>query len=128
MNCTDAHPAVALGDWLRAKRRSQNIVARVFAQRVGLTHAQYAEVEVGVGSWLGEIQAKLIPLLLELTAEETLSFQNHLAAAKAAEVRKLTDAFSHDELRPIRAWHLEGKQLSKEDEDRILKAVFEPIA
>jgi len=127
-NPTPVHAARVLGEWLRAKRMLRHIVARVFSGHVWLTHAKYAEVELGVARWITGTQELLIPLALGLSDAEKAEFQAKLAAARASRGLCFSDIFSRDDLKPIRACHHEGKQLTKDDEDRILNVVFAPLA
>jgi len=124
---TQDHPAKAFGDWLRQKRMLRNWVARVFARRVWLSHAKYAEVELGVIKWITDAQVLLIPLALGLTKAEKDEFTAKLQAAKSAKGLCFSDIFDRDSLRPVRACHHDGKQITKADEERILNVVFAPL-
>jgi transcriptional regulator with XRE-family HTH domain len=121
-------PSVALGQWLREKRRALKLSARVFAERISLTHAQYAEAELGVFKWLASKQQALIPLTLDLNPFEIECFKKLTEEAEASAPLSFSNLFSRDELRPVRAFHLQGKQLTKADEERLLDAVFAPLA
>lgn len=124
---TQHHPAVALGEWLREKRQARNLVARVFASAVWLSHAKYAELELGVIKWVSQKQELLIPLFLGLNKVEKAEFDAKLKNARSEKNLCFSDIFTRDELRPVRACHHNGKQITKEDEERILNAVFAPL-
>lgn len=124
---TQQHPAKAFGDWLREKRQARNLVARVFASAIWLSHAKYAEIELGVIKWVSQKQELLIPLFLGLNREEKAEFITRLKAARGVKNLCFSDIFSRDDLRPVRACHHNGKQITKEDEERILNAVFAPL-
>ena len=121
------HPAKQFGDWLREKRQSRSMVARVFAQRIWLSHAKYAEVELGVVKWISKEQESLIPMALAIVGDAKKQFNAMLREARAAEALQFSDIFSRDDLLPIRACHREGKQITKDDEERILNTVFNPL-
>lgn len=125
---TVVNPAVAFGLWLKERRRSKSIVARVFAERISLTHAQYAEAELGVFKWIQDKQLNLIPIVLDLDAQARRELNDKASAAKMGVALTFSDIFSRDDLRPVRAFHLQGKQISKADEERILDTVFTPLA
>lgn len=124
---TQNHPAKAFGEWLSEKRQARNVVARVFASAVWLTHAKYAELELGVIKWVSQKQELLIPLFLGLNKAEQAEFTAKLKLARGAKSLCFSDIFTRDELRPVRACHHNGKQITKEDEERILNAVFAPL-
>lgn len=129
MNTTSAEqPSVALGLWLKEKRLAAGMVARVFAQRVWLTPAKYAEVEAGVSHWIGEKQIQLISLALNLNEVEKQALQTRVENSSVGAAVTFRDLFTADELRPIRTYHRDNKQLSKDDEEVILAVVFEPLA
>ncbi|HEY5041424.1 MAG TPA: hypothetical protein VIK53_05420 [Verrucomicrobiae bacterium] len=128
MNTNTQHPAKAFGDWLREKRRARNLVARVFSGAVWLSHAKYAELELGVIKWVSQKQELLIPLFLGLNKAEKAEFVAKLKAARSVKNLCFSDIFTRDELRPVRACHHNGKQITKEDEERILNAVFAPLS
>lgn len=121
------HPGRLFGAWLKAKRQAKGIIARVFAGQIWLSPSKYAEVEVGVANWIGEKQERIIPILLELAEAEAKKFQQLLAAARSAAVLKFTDVFKKDDLKPVRAAHAQGKQISLEEENALLEIVFRPL-
>jgi hypothetical protein len=124
---TQQHPAKAFGDWLREKRQARNVVARVFANSVWLSHAKYAEVELGIIKWITHKQEILIPLFLGLNGVEKEEFNAKLTAAKDTKSLCFSDIFPREILRPVRACHHLGKQITKDDEECILNAVFAPL-
>lgn len=129
MKSAPTHPASILGRWLREKRSSQDMVAREFAERIWLTHAKYAEVELGVGAWIGTQQETLIPMALKLNDKDKAEFKNLLTAARiGVPIQQLSDVFTREELAPVRAYHQLGKQLTQADEASVLDIVFRPIA
>src|ERR1700691_778667 len=69
-NQTQEHPAKKFGVWLRSKRQLRNVVARVFALKIWLSHAKYAEIELGIIEWMSPRQELLIPMALGLTPAE----------------------------------------------------------
>jgi hypothetical protein len=124
---TQQHPAKAFGAWLREKRLRCNMAARVFAGKIWLSHAKYAEVELGIVKWIAHQQEVLIALALFQNDIERKEFTAKLKEAKAAKSLDFSDIFSRDDLRPVRACHHHGKQITKDDEERILNAVFAPL-
>src|SRR5258708_2042858 len=99
------HPGTILGEWLCGKRKLRNMVARVFANTVWLTHAKYAEVELGITKWLTHKQEVLIPLALCLNEAEKKEFNEKLAAARSVKDLAFSDIFSRESMRPVRACH-----------------------
>jgi hypothetical protein len=125
---TQNHPAKEFGMWLRNKRLLRNLVARVFAMKVWLSHAKYAELELGVVEWVSQKQELLIPLALELNDAEKSEFHAKLKAAKSGKRLCFSDIFPDREvLRPVRACHHNGKQITKADEDHVLDVIFAPL-
>jgi hypothetical protein len=122
------HPAVQFGQWLKAKRCSSRVVARVFACRIGLTPAEYAEVESGILDWIGEKQERLIPLLLHLDENEEAEFNYKLQLARAEKLLSFADVYSEDELAPARCCTIDGKQIDEQTRTAIIKAVFTPLS
>ena len=127
MNETRNHPGRKFGAWLKAKRQAKGIIARIFAGQVWLSSSQYAEAEVGVVRWIGTKQERIIPILLDLADKETTKFTELLKAARGAVALTFDNIFSREEMRPVRAAHAQGKQMTKEDEDRLLDIVFQPL-
>ena len=121
------HPGKELGAWLKAKRQAKGFTARVFAGRIGLSPAEYAEVEVGIVSWVGERHRLFISTILELSENDEAHF-NHLLD-RAVEEGPLTfaDVFTRDQLAPARLCNTKGEQLTAETREAILDAVFTPL-
>lgn len=120
------HPAIQFGHWLKARRRKTLLVARVFAGQVGLSPAQYAELEAGVVRWLQKDQEQLVPDILELSPEEIEEFARALQAARNATPLELCDIFSREQLEPVRA-RSDESQLTMESRAAIVEAVFRPL-
>ncbi len=121
------HPAKTLGAWLKAKRQAKNFTARVFAGRIGLSPAEYAEVEVGIVQWLGEKQRNLIVTILDLSADDEASFNHQNYRAAEAGALNFSDVFSRDQLAPARLCNVRGEQLTEQTREAILDAVFTPL-
>jgi hypothetical protein len=121
------HPAVKFGAWLKAKRQAKGIIVRVFAGQVWLSPSKYAEVELGVTKWIGEQQGKIIPILLELEEAERKLFDELLHAAKEAVALTFKDIFKPEDLKPVRAAHSLGKQITLVEEEALLEIVFRPL-
>jgi hypothetical protein len=103
------------------------MVARVFANAVWLSHAKYAEVELGIIKWITQKQELLIPLALSFNEAEKAEFTAKLNEAKSVKGLCFSDIFKRDDLRPVRACHRLGKQITKDEEELILNAVFAPL-
>ena len=123
----EQHPAKAFGAWLKAKRQSKGIIARIFAGRLWLSPSKYAEVEVGVVKWVGDNQQAIIPILLELAEAEVVKFKELLQAAKTAVALTFESIFTKNDLKPVRAAHSQGKQITLEEENALLDIVFQPL-
>lgn len=121
------HPAKELGNWLKAKRQAKGVIARIFAGRIWLSPAKYAEVEIGVVRWVGNQQEQIIPILLELSQKDAEEFKKLLKAAKEAVALKFEEIFSRADLQPVRAAHSQGKQMTRDDEKALLDVVFSPL-
>ncbi len=121
------HPAVQFGEWLRSKRKEKDIVARVFAGRIQLSPAQYAEVEAGIVHWLNEKQESLVTIMLDLQDDELAEFSHKLFLAKEAPSLKFDDVFTHEQLEPARCSTKENEVITDEKRIAILKAVFTPL-
>lgn len=121
------HPGIVFGAWLKAKRQAKGVIARIFAGQIWLSPSKYAEVEVGVVGWIGEKQAKIIPILLELADVEIENFNKMLQAAKGAVKLTFESIFKKDDLKPVRAAHTQGKQITLEEETALLEIVFRPL-
>lgn len=121
------HPAKAFGAWLKAKRQAKGIIARIFAGQVWLTPSKYAEVEVGVVKWVGINQEANISRLLELVETELATFTQLLSKARTASALTFESIFSKDDLKPVRAAHSLGKQISLAEENALLEIVFKPL-
>jgi hypothetical protein len=121
------HPAVQLGDWLKAKRREKGIIARVFAGRIRLSPSKYAEVESGIVKWIGEMQENLIAVLLDFSADQQQEFAHLLFLAREAGPLEFSDIFTKEQLSPTRCCTVDGKQLTPQLAEQILDAVFTPL-
>ena len=121
------YPAVLFGQWLKSKRCATRVVARVFAGRIGITPAQYAEVESGIVDWIGEKQERLIPLLLHLDENEEAEFNHTLRMAREQTSLSFAQIYSEDELAPARCCTIDGKQIDEKTRTAIIKAVFTPL-
>jgi len=121
------HPGIAFGAWLKAKRQARGIIARIFAGQIWLSPAQYAEVEVGVVGWVGDKQDKLIPLSLDFEQPDHSMFKKLLKLARAGLQLTFDKIFTPEELKPVRAAHSQGKQMTKLEEDALLALVFKPL-
>jgi hypothetical protein len=127
MNTNAQHPGKAFGAWLKAKRQAKGIIARIFAGQIWLSHSKYAEAELGVTKWIGQKQQAIIPILLELAEGEVKKFNQLLEAAKRATALTFDKIFKRDDLKPVRAAHSQGKQISLEEENALLDIVFQPL-
>ena len=121
------HPGVQFGQWLKAKRCATKVVARVFAGRIGLSPAEYAEVESGIVYWIGEKQERLIPLLLHLDENQEAKFNYKLRLAKDAKSLSFAEVYGEAELAPARCCTIDGKQIDETTREAIIKAVFTPL-
>src|SRR5258708_7621612 len=121
------HPAVQFGEWLKRKRRESGVVARVFAGRIDLSPAEYAEVESGIIHWIGGIQEMRIPLLLRLDEQGQADFNRMLSMAREQKDLEFADVYSEEELAPARCCTVGGKQIDEETRKAIIKAVFTPL-
>jgi hypothetical protein len=121
------HPAVRLAAWLKGKRRESGVVSRVFAGRLDLSPAEYAEVESGITHWIGEKQKVQIPSLLGLNELDTAEFNNQLQLAKQANQLGFADVYSEEDLAPARCSTVGGKQIDAETREAIIRAVFTPL-
>jgi len=124
---TQEHPGVLFGAWLKAKRQARGIIARLFAGQIWLSPSKYAEVEVGVVRWIGQKQELIIPILLDFSVDERQKFTELLKAAKNTIALTFDKIFKKEELRPVRAAHSQGKQITQEDEEALLALVFQPL-
>jgi hypothetical protein len=124
---SEQHPAKAFGSWLKARRQARGIIARIFAGQIWLSSSKYAEVEVGVVKWIGSNQQAIIPMLLELAENEIAKFDQLLQAARVAAALTFASIFKRDDLKPVRAAHSQGKQISLEEENALLEIVFQPL-
>ena len=124
----NTQPGIDFGGWLKAKRRSKQIIARIFAGRIGLSPAEYAEVEEGIVKWLREKQKALIPILLDFSEDETAEFNYKLDLAVEAGPVEFSDIFTQEQLTPVRMCTRLDEPLTPELKGHILKAVFTPLA
>jgi transcriptional regulator with XRE-family HTH domain len=121
------HPAVQFGAWLKAKRRESGVVARVFAGRIDLSPAEYAELESGIVDWLGEKQEATIPLLLNLNDDDQATFNHKLFLARERKGLAFADVYSEDELAPARCSTSGAQQIDEATRQAIIRAVFTPL-
>ena len=122
------HPAKELGAWLKARRREQGFVARVFAGQVELGPAEYAEAEAGVVRWIGKEQEGLICQVLTLSPADRKEFFKLLAQARAAKPLEFSDLYTRQQLEPVRLRCDGRKRLTEADKKVIVDAVFAPLA
>lgn len=120
------HPAKIFGSWLKARRQERRIVSRVFAGRIGIYPAEYAEVEAGIVDWLKSDHEAHIREVLAFSEEESRSFQELLAQARAASPLTFSDVFTREQLAPVRTRN-NGEQLNEASQAAILDAVFSPL-
>lgn len=123
------HPAVQFGAWLKSKRRESGVVARIFAGRIDLSPAQYAEVEAGVGilRWIKEKQEALIAIMLKFNSNEEAELKSKLSLAKGATRLEFGDVFSKDQLSPVRCSTDGDEQIDEQKRQAIIEAVFKPL-
>lgn len=119
------HPAVLLGLWLKTARQQHGIVKRRFAGQIGLTPAQYTELEAGVIRWLGDAQRKSIPAVLDIVGAELKKFTDMVETARKAIALTFGNIFSREDLEPVRyRWNDEAKKPGEFERTMILNAVF----
>jgi hypothetical protein len=121
------HPGVRFGRWLRSERRASGVVSRVFAGRVDLSPAKYAEVECGNVEWLGPDQESNIPALLSFNESKKADFTNMLSTARQLPPLAFSDIFSREEMSPARCCTATGHQIDAQIKEAILNAVFAPL-
>ena len=123
------HPAVQFGAWLKNKRRESGVIARIFAGRIDLSPAEYAEVEAGVGiiRWIQAKQEALITMMLKLDENGEAELNRMLSAAKAEKCLEFGDVFSRDQLDPVRCSTDGNEQIDEVKRKAILDAVFKPL-
>jgi hypothetical protein len=121
-------PAIDLAVWLKTQRKQRGAVARVFAGQLELAPAKYAELEAGVVRWLSARQEELIPQVLGLSKDEVGVFTALLAKARAAKPLEFADVFTREQLEPVRLRQNKRQQLTTATKNRILDAVFQPLA
>jgi hypothetical protein len=128
-NALSQHPAVQFGAWLKSKRRESGVVARVFAGRIDLSPAEYAEVEAGIGiiHWIKSKQEALIAIMLKLDDDGEAELNRKLSSARESNRLEFSDVFSRDQLAPIRCSTDGDKQIDEEKRNAILDAVFKPL-
>jgi transcriptional regulator with XRE-family HTH domain len=117
-------PGIKFGCWLKEKRQSRRINARQFGGMIGLTPAEYAEVECGIVHWIKLRQELLIVTSLNSDYNEEAEFKHLLDNARAAKPLRFGDVFTRDQLRPMRLCHDQNVQLTMETSEKILDAVF----
>lgn len=77
--------------------------------------------------WVGDNQQAIIPILLELAEAEVVKFKELLQAAKTAVALTFESIFTKNDLKPVRAAHSQGKQITLEEENALLDIVFQPL-
>lgn len=112
------HPAKELAAWLKTKRQEREFTARVFAGRIGLSPAEYAEVEVGITSWIREKHQLLISTILDFSGNDEAQLQHGLDRAKQVGELQFSDVFTREQLAPA---------ITAETKEAILDAVFTPL-
>jgi transcriptional regulator with XRE-family HTH domain len=130
MTSTGEHPAVKFGEWLKSKRRESGVVARVFAGRIDLSPAQYAEVEAGIGisRWITQKQVGLIAIMLDLDSDGEAELNHKIYLAKEVNDLRFDEVFSRDQLTPVRCSTCGNEQIDESKRTAILDAVFKPLA
>lgn len=123
-----SHPAVKFGQWLKTRRQSAGFVARIFAGQIGLSPAEYAELEHGVIHWMSDKQRSSAVAALGLDDKEAATLDKMLQAAKAAAALGFGDIFTREELEPARLRGKGNKQITADDKAKLLDAVFTPLA
>lgn len=121
-------PGKEFGAWVKSKRQAKQTVARIFAGLIGLSPAEYAEVEAGIVKWVRDRQKLLIPLMLGLNEDEEAQFNNKLSAAQEAGPVEFEDVFTRDQLSPVRLCSPNDERLTPELKEAILNAVFTPLS
>src|SRR5690349_53582 len=102
MDILKNHPALDLANWLKTSRQHKGIVKRVFAVKIGLTPAQYTELEAGVARWIGDTQREAIAAVLELTGEQLQRFTKMVKLAQQAFALSFSNLFTRQDLEPMR--------------------------
>lgn len=123
------HPAVQFGSWLKSKRRESGVVARIFAGRIDLSPAEYAEVEAGanITRWIKSKQEALIAIMLKLDGDSEAEFNNKLSLAREANSLGFGDVFTRDQLAPVRCSTDGNCQIDEQKRQAIIEAVFTPL-
>jgi hypothetical protein len=116
--------AIRLGEWLKSKRQEKKIIARVFAGKVRLTPAEYAEVEAGLVHWINARQELLIVTALQMDYNSEAEFADLLNQARRGKQLKFSDRFTKAQLAPMRCCDKEDQQLTPQKSEQILEAVF----
>ena len=126
-NGLNEHPAVQFAAWLKSKRRESGTVARIFACKIDLSPAEYAEVESGVIRWIKTKQENLISVMLQLDTDGEAEFNHKLFLAREASALEFADVYTREELSPARCSTVESKQIDSSTREAIIKAVFTPL-
>lgn len=121
------HPAILLGQWIRTKRRENNLVASRVANEVGLTPSQFAEIEAGVGNWVTESVKKKLFFAIRLCPEDSSTLNELVAEAAASNPLEFNEVFTREQLMPMRLRTSDDSQVTLDDKDRILDLVFAPL-
>jgi transcriptional regulator with XRE-family HTH domain len=120
----ETHPGKLFGEWLRARRQKKGLIARVFAGQIDLTPAKYAEVEFGIVKWLDHDKPAKAAEALDLSDHEREEMHAALTAAKGSPSLKFQELFTREELAPVRCSTRGNKQLTADEKELLLDAVF----
>ena len=123
------HPAVQFGAWLKNKRRESGVVARIFAGRIDLSPAEYAEVEAGanIKRRITSKQEALIAVMLGLNQDGEAELNNKLSLARDGTSLGFGDVFTEEQLAPVRCSTDGDAQIDEVKRQAIIKAVFKPL-
>jgi hypothetical protein len=103
------------------------IVKRLFAGRIGLSPAKYAEVEFGIIHWLKRQHELAIKAVLELTVAQFEHLMDLLAEARKLPSLLFTEIFTMQQLRVVRARTTDNRELTDAEKQQLLLAVFAPL-
>jgi hypothetical protein len=123
------NPGIKLGNWLRKKRQEALLIPSVVANELRLSHAAFAELELGVTRWLSNLQVTLVPRVLRLDSASTAEFQKLLKADRASTKKvSFEDLFTREELAPVRLRTVDNYTTPKDNEaSELLDAVFQKV-
>ena len=122
-----SHPAVRLGIWLRNSRQERGIVKRIFAGLIGLSASKYSEVEAGVVRWIKFKQERAIEAALDMEREQIREFRSMLHEARKAAELTFAMIFTRAQLEPVRLRSDDHEQITAEQKELLLRAVFTPL-